>query len=157
MRRPIAKKEIAQLQQQNIIVRLIDIRSQQEYDKQHIPMAINIPSEELINNISSFSKMDTIVCVCNHGKERSQYAAETLYTFGFINTFYLEGGTAGWFSEHNSELNISTREKPSYSLTALTKYFLLLGATGFGGPVALVGYMHRDLVEKRKWITRRRI
>ena len=32
-------------------------------------------------------------------------------------------------------------------------YFLKLGTTGFGGPVALVGYMHRDLVEKRKWIS----
>src|SRR5438046_3551590 len=28
-----------------------------------------------------------------------------------------------------------------------------LGTIGFGGPVALVGYMHRDLVEERKWIT----
>jgi chromate transporter len=43
--------------------------------------------------------------------------------------------------------------KPSYSLSQLTQYFLKLGTTGFGGPVALVGYMHRDLVEKRKWIT----
>src|SRR5207249_7837916 len=25
--------------------------------------------------------------------------------------------------------------------------------TGFGGPVALVGYMHRDLVEEKRWIT----
>src|SRR6476620_9476499 len=153
MRRSIAKKEIAQLQQQNIIVRLIDIRSPQEFEKQHIPAAVNIPSGDLVNNISSFSTTDTIVCVCNHGKERSQSAAEMLYVSGFTNTFYLKGGTVGWFSEHNSELNISTWEKPSYSFTALTKYFLLLGATGFGGPVALVGYMHRDLVEKRKWIT----
>src|SRR5436305_12308510 len=104
MRKPITKKEVEQLQQ-HVIVRLIDIRSQQEYEKQHIPAAINIPSEELMNNISSFSNMDTIVCVCNHGKERSQHAAETLYAVGFKNTFYLEGGTAGWFSEHNSELN----------------------------------------------------
>jgi len=43
--------------------------------------------------------------------------------------------------------------KPSYSLRQLVLYFLKLGTTGFGGPVALVGYMHRDLVEKRKWIT----
>jgi chromate transporter len=28
-----------------------------------------------------------------------------------------------------------------------------LGTVGFGGPVALVGYMHRDLVEERKWIS----
>jgi chromate transporter len=32
-------------------------------------------------------------------------------------------------------------------------YMLRLGALGFGGPVALVGYMHRDLVEDRQWIT----
>src|ERR1700710_900552 len=43
--------------------------------------------------------------------------------------------------------------KPAYSLNQLVLYFLKLGYSGFGGPVALVGYMHRDLVEKRKWIT----
>ncbi|MFN7146632.1 MAG: chromate transporter [Myxococcota bacterium] len=32
-------------------------------------------------------------------------------------------------------------------------YFLKLGAVGFGGPIALVGYMQRDLVEDRKWVT----
>lgn len=32
-------------------------------------------------------------------------------------------------------------------------YFLKLGATGFGGPIALAGFMQRDLVEERKWIT----
>ena len=32
-------------------------------------------------------------------------------------------------------------------------YFLRLGATGFGGPIALVGRMRRDLVEDRRWIT----
>ena len=43
--------------------------------------------------------------------------------------------------------------RKNYSLIKLIKYFLKLGAIGFGGPVALVGYMHRDLVEKRKWIS----
>lgn len=42
---------------------------------------------------------------------------------------------------------------PIYSLAQLTKYFLRLGTIGFGGPVALVGYMHRDLVEEKKWIS----
>jgi len=43
--------------------------------------------------------------------------------------------------------------KPAYTLVDLTKYFLKLGTWGFGGPVALVGYMHRDLVENKAWLT----
>jgi len=45
------------------------------------------------------------------------------------------------------------KPKPVYSLLDLTKYYLKLGTWGFGGPVALVGYMHRDLVEDKGWLT----
>lgn len=48
---------------------------------------------------------------------------------------------------------METHMTKKYSLTDLIKYFLKLGTIGFGGPVALVGYMYDDLVEKRKWIT----
>jgi chromate transporter len=33
-------------------------------------------------------------------------------------------------------------------------YFLRLGTLGFGGPIALAGYMQRDLVERRRWISK---
>ena len=39
------------------------------------------------------------------------------------------------------------------SLRGLVRYFAKLGSSGFGGPIALVGYMHRDLVEERRWYT----
>jgi chromate transporter len=38
------------------------------------------------------------------------------------------------------------------SLAGLVRYFLYLGSLGFGGPVALAGFMHRDLVERRRWV-----
>lgn len=44
-------------------------------------------------------------------------------------------------------------ERPVYTLRQLALYFARLGALGFGGPVALAGYMRRDLVEARQWIT----
>jgi chromate transporter len=58
-----------------------------------------------------------------------------------------------------SDLNTTTAPaatasgSPNYTLWQLVRYMLALGTWGFGGPVALAGYMYRDLVEKRKWIT----
>lgn len=48
---------------------------------------------------------------------------------------------------------MSEKVNPSYSIWQLAIYFLKLGTWGFGGPVALVGYMHRDLVEDKRWLT----
>jgi chromate transporter len=48
---------------------------------------------------------------------------------------------------------MADKNKPSYTLQQLVVYFLKLGSTGFGGPVALVGYMHKDVVENKKWVT----
>jgi len=36
----------------------------------------------------------------------------------------------------------------------LVRYFLRLGLLGFGGPVALVGQMERELVGEKKWLTK---
>src|SRR5213083_2922665 len=40
------------------------------------------------------------------------------------------------------------------SLPRLCAYFLWLGTFGFGGPIALAGYMQRDLVERRRWLSK---
>ena len=42
---------------------------------------------------------------------------------------------------------------PQGRIQELTRYFLRLGLLGFGGPVALVGQMERELVGERKWLT----
>ena len=45
-----------------------------------------------------------------------------------------------------------TQPPAEASLARFALYFLRLGCFGFGGPIALVGYMQKDLVEERKWI-----
>ncbi|MBI3782107.1 MAG: chromate transporter [Deltaproteobacteria bacterium] len=40
------------------------------------------------------------------------------------------------------------------TLRELLVYFVRLGTFGFGGPIALAGYMQRDLVEERRWISK---
>src|SRR6476661_9022398 len=57
---------------------------------------------------------------------------------------------------HPVEVSIpgATETTPTdVGLWPLVNYFLKLGTIGFGGPAALVGFMHRDLVEKRRWLT----
>ena len=52
----------------------------------------------------------------------------------------------------NPVLQQTTETRPT--LRALLLYFLRLGTLGFGGPIALVGYMQKDLVEERKWVSK---
>jgi len=46
---------------------------------------------------------------------------------------------------------VSPQRRP---LSEIVAYFLRLGTLGFGGPVALVGLMEKELVQERQWLTR---
>src|SRR5438309_4246276 len=48
---------------------------------------------------------------------------------------------------------LSVETPPRLSLRQIAGYFIRLGTLGFGGPIALAGYMQRDLVERRHWFT----
>jgi chromate transporter len=56
----------------------------------------------------------------------------------------------------SGDLGAPAREETAGAgtLRGLLWYFLYLGTFGFGGPIALAGYMQRDLVERRGWITK---
>jgi hypothetical protein len=56
---------------------------------------------------------------------------------------------------HTNAIPLSAQDATTRpELRALLLYLLRLGTLGFGGPIALVGYMQRDLVENRKWVSR---
>ena len=57
-------------------------------------------------------------------------------------------------ADHRSpaEAAQSMSELAPVKLRQLVYYFLRLGTLGFGGPIALAGYMQRDLVERRRWV-----
>ncbi|HEY4165515.1 MAG TPA: chromate transporter, partial [Reyranella sp.] len=45
-------------------------------------------------------------------------------------------------------------DQPAGRMGELVRYFLRLGLLGFGGPVALVGQMERELVNEKGWLTK---
>ena len=50
--------------------------------------------------------------------------------------------------------NLAGAELVPCTTRELVLYFLRLGTLGFGGPIALAGYMQRDLVDERRWISK---
>jgi len=52
------------------------------------------------------------------------------------------------------EESIPNKAPPRRSIGEIVRYFLRLGTLGFGGPVALVGLMEKELVQDRGWLTK---
>lgn len=76
-------------------VRVVDVRSAEEYASGHLPEAINIPLDGLLEQARSWSRKQRIVTVCARGGGRSAQAAQTLRDMGFGRTWWLCGGTLG--------------------------------------------------------------
>ena len=54
-------------------------------------------------------------------------------------------------------MNSSTAESPpAISFTEALRFWLQLGFISFGGPAGQIAIMHRELVEKRRWVSERR-
>jgi chromate transporter len=52
------------------------------------------------------------------------------------------------------EVTMDTNAPQRIPIRELVRYYLRLGLLGFGGPVALVGQMEREMVGERKWLTK---
>ena len=89
-----ALKQLIENEKQN--VKIIDVRSREEYDESHIPGAINIALLEIKSASKLFDKSDFIITACGKGGGRSTQAAEKLRELGFKNSNWLCGGTFGW-------------------------------------------------------------
>jgi len=74
---------------------IIDLRPQEDFRKNHIQGAINIPFEELQNSLNQIPRNHEVILVCYHGAS-SVSAAEFLDSRGYQNLAVLEGGMEGW-------------------------------------------------------------
>ena len=96
----LAPEELNQLiADKKKLIKLIDVRTKEEYDEQHIPGAINSVISQLEQATNLFDKKIIIITVCGKGGGRSMQAAEVLKKLGFENANWLCGGTFGWYNE----------------------------------------------------------
>jgi rhodanese-related sulfurtransferase len=77
---------------------IIDIRTKDEYRKEHIRGAKNIPLEQLDNRISSLPHNKDIIVYCETGGQ-SVRAIRKLELAGFTRLFHMQQGLRGWNNE----------------------------------------------------------
>jgi rhodanese-related sulfurtransferase len=95
----ITRKELRQLIADKKEIRIIDVRTKEEYETLHIPGAVNVEISEITEISKSFCKTELIITSCGKGGGRSAKAAKILIELGFINTKWLEGGTYDWYEQ----------------------------------------------------------
>jgi rhodanese-related sulfurtransferase len=81
---------------QNKQLQLLDVRSPEEYEAGHLPMALNLPLNQLEGALERLDRQKRYVTVCGKGGGRSASAAELLQKAGF-EAIWLCGGTLAWF------------------------------------------------------------
>jgi len=76
---------------------LLDVRSQEEFSKGHIPNAVLIPHDELASRLAELGSDSgrPVVVYCESGR-RAGMAGETLLQAGFTNVAHLDGDMRGW-------------------------------------------------------------
>lgn len=93
----ISQSEVKELLKEGQNVLIIDVRSREEYEKQHIPDAINISLEQLEKGALNIEKDTIIVTACGKGGGRSENASNYIRHNYNLTVYFLDGGTFGWF------------------------------------------------------------
>jgi phage shock protein E len=88
---PSKKVDFGELIKEGALV--LDVRSKQEFNSGHVKGSINIPLDQLGNNLSKLKKEKTIITVCASGM-RSGMAKRMLISKGYTNTH--NGGS--WYN-----------------------------------------------------------
>ena len=74
---------------------LLDVRTEEEYNAEYIPVAINIPLSDLENRLDELDKSKTIIVYCQSGG-RSRTASDMLAKHGFVSVYNMLGGINAW-------------------------------------------------------------
>jgi rhodanese-related sulfurtransferase len=93
----ISREELLKEMQEGNAPLIVDVRSQREYDRDHIPGALHVPFTSISSGLTSMSTRpeERIVIYCEHGP-RTGIAYWSLYLSGYRNVYSLEGHMKGW-------------------------------------------------------------
>jgi rhodanese-related sulfurtransferase len=93
-KKDLTPQELKQLQSRESVA-LIDVRQPDEYAREHIPQAINIPQAAVTSGVLEALSADRVMLYCNTGN-RSSDAREVVNRGGKSKAYNLAGGIERW-------------------------------------------------------------
>jgi rhodanese-related sulfurtransferase len=99
----VAPKELADLRQKNSDIKMIDVRSREEYEAVHIEDALLLSQPVMQEIMSKWPRNQTLVVIDHQGKSALDAAAYFL-GHGFENVRCLRGGIDAWSQEVDTKL-----------------------------------------------------
>jgi len=93
----ITRENLLARMQTNDTLLIVDVRSQAEYDRDHIPGAVHIPFYTVGTGVEQlgYPKTDPVAVYCEHGP-RAGLAGMALYLHGFDQIYSLDGHMKAW-------------------------------------------------------------
>lgn len=89
------RDEVARLQAEGRAVRVVDVRTADEYAQGTALEAAHVPADRVVAELRALDPTTVVVTVCNHGGSRSQGAAVQLREAGLPLARHLVGGVRG--------------------------------------------------------------
>jgi rhodanese-related sulfurtransferase len=93
----ITRDKLLKQMQEGTAPLIVDVRTQGEYDRDHVPGAIHIPFYAIGSALKArnVSKKEPLILYCEHGP-RADVSSFTLFLEGYEKVFSLEGSMKGW-------------------------------------------------------------
>jgi rhodanese-related sulfurtransferase/cytochrome oxidase Cu insertion factor (SCO1/SenC/PrrC family) len=95
----ISASDAKELLDSNPNIIILDVRTTDEFNEEHLEGSINIPVLELQDRMGELDKNNTILVYCKMGV-RSAQAAQILSENGFLNIYDMEDGITAWKNLH---------------------------------------------------------
>ena len=97
----ITREELKDLLANNKNIKVLDVRSEEEFAAGHIGFAANIPLNQIETGEYSPVENEILVTACGRGGGRARKAASIIKENFQNQVFTLEGGSLGWL-DHES-------------------------------------------------------
>ena len=109
----ITREDLLRQMQEGTAPLIVDVRSQAEYDRDHLPGALHIPFYTISSGLGKIGRLksEPLVLYCEHGP-RAGIAGFSLFFSGYDTVYSLEGHMKGW-RKSSFPIEIISHESPT--------------------------------------------